>query len=63
MGQVAAKAETCWGPERGSVLLAWGCVCVCERGFRKLPKWELALVFGIGGDGGCLGRDGLEKTF
>lgn len=61
MGQVEAKAETCWGPGRGSVLLAW--VCVCERGLRKLPKWELALVFGIDGDGGCLGRGGLEKTF
>ena len=26
-------------------------------------KWEVVVVFGIDGDGGSLGRDGLEKTF
>ena len=49
---------------------AWhAAVCGIAKSWTQLSvltvttKWEVAVVFGIDGDGGSLGRDGLEKTF
>ena len=49
---------------------AWrAAVCGIAKSLTQLSvltvttKWEVAVVFGIDGDGGSLGRDGLEKTF
>ena len=48
---------------------AWrAAVCGIAKSLTQLSvltvttKWEVAVVFGIDGDGGSLGRDGLEKT-
>ena len=53
------KDREAWHAEVCGIAKSWTQLSVLT----VTTKWEVAVVFGIDGDGGSLGRDGLEKTF